>query len=107
MAKEGIKGTDNIMKHYLAICNIVDGPVSAEVFSTDFEGMINEGTMLASLHQNIVVKIPMIKEGIKPSPLPLSDKGIRTNCTLVFSAGSALMAPKAGAPSMYRHLSAV
>ena len=96
MAKEGIKGTDNIMKHYIAICNIVDGPVSAEVLSTDFEGMISEGTMLASLHQNIVVKIPMTKDGIKAIRY-LTDKGIQTNCTLVFSAGQAIMAAKAGA----------
>ena len=96
MAKEGIKGTDNIMKHYIAICNIVDGPVSAEVLSTDFEEMISEGTMLASLHQNIVVKIPMTKDGIKAIRY-LTDKGIQTNCTLVFSAGQAIMAAKAGA----------
>ena len=96
MAKEGIKGTDNIMKHYIAICNIVDGPVSAEVLSTDFEGMISEGTMLASLHPNIVVKIPMIKDGIKAIRY-LTDKGIQTNCTLVFSAGQAILAAKAGA----------
>lgn len=96
MAKEGIKGTDNIMKHYIAICNIVDGPVSAEVLATDFEGMISEGTMLASLHPNIVVKIPMIKDGIKAIRY-LTDKGIQTNCTLVFSAGQAILAAKAGA----------
>lgn len=96
MAKEGIKGTDNIMKHYIAICNIVDGPVSAEVISTDFEGMISEGTMLASLHPNIVVKIPMIKDGIKAIRY-LTDKGIQTNCTLIFSAGQAILAAKAGA----------
>ena len=96
MAKEGIKGTDNIMKHYIAICNIVDGPVSAEVLSTDFDGMISEGTMLASLHPNIVVKIPMIKDGIKAIRY-LTDKGIRTNCTLIFSAGQAILAAKAGA----------
>ena len=96
MAKEGIKGTDNIMKHYIAICNIVNGPVSAEVLSTDYEGMINEGTMLASLHQNIVVKIPMTKDGIK-AIVYLTDKGIQTNCTLRFSAGQAILAAKAGA----------
>lgn len=96
MAKEGIKGTDNIMKHYIAICNIVNGPVSAEVLSTDYEGMINEGTMLASLHQNIVVKIPMTKEGIK-AIVYLTEKGIQTNCTLIFSAGQAILAAKAGA----------
>jgi len=96
MAKEGIKGTDNIMKHYIAICNIVDGPVSAEVLSVDFEGMISEGTMLASLHENIVVKIPMTKDGIKAIRY-LTDKGIATNCTLIFSAGQAILAAKAGA----------
>jgi len=96
MAKEGIKGTDNIMKHYIAICNIVDGPVSAEVLSMDFEGMISEGTMLASLHENIVVKIPMTKDGIKAIRY-LTDKGIATNCTLIFSAGQAILAAKAGA----------
>jgi len=96
MAKEGIKGKDAIMKHYVEICNIVDGPVSAEVISTDFEGMIAEGEILAALHDNIVVKVPMTKEGIKAIRY-LSDKGIRTNCTLVFSAGQAILAAKAGA----------
>lgn len=96
MAKEGIKGKDAIMKHYVEICNIVDGPVSAEVISTDFEGMIAEGEILAALHDNIVVKVPMTKDGIKAIRY-LSDKGIRTNCTLVFSAGQALLAAKAGA----------
>ncbi len=96
MAKEGITGTDNIMKHYVDICNIVDGDVSAEVIATDFEGMIREGMILAELHENIVVKIPMIKDGIKALKY-FSERGIRTNCTLVFSAGQALLAAKAGA----------
>ncbi len=96
MAKEGITGDENIIKHYLAICEIVDGPVSAEVISTDFEGMVREGEALAKLHKNIVVKIPMIKDGIK-ALRHFSDKGIKTNCTLVFSAGQALLAAKAGA----------
>lgn len=96
MAKEGIKGQDNILKHYVDICNITTGDVSAEVISTDFEGMVREGEMLADLHPRIVVKIPMIKEGIKAIKY-FSDKGIKTNCTLVFSAGQALLAAKAGA----------
>jgi transaldolase len=96
MAKEGITGDQNIMNHYIAICSIVDGPVSAEVISTDFEGMVREGEILASLHKNIVVKIPMILEGIKAIKY-FSEKGIKTNCTLVFSAGQALLAAKAGA----------
>lgn len=96
MAKEGITGKDNILKHYVDICNIVDGPVSAEVISTNYEGMIKEGDALAELHPNIVVKIPMIKDGIKAIKY-FSDKGIKTNCTLVFSAGQALLAAKAGA----------
>lgn len=96
MAKEGIKGTENILKHYVDICNIVDGPVSAEVFSTDYDGMIREANVLAGLHPNIVVKIPMIKDGIK-AIRTLTDKGIATNCTLVFSAGQAILAAKAGA----------
>jgi transaldolase len=96
MAKEGITGTDNIMKHYVDICNIVDGDVSAEVIATDFDGIIREGEMLASLHENIVVKVPMIKDGIKAIKY-FSSKGIRTNCTLVFSAGQAILAAKAGA----------
>ncbi|MDG1913055.1 MAG: fructose-6-phosphate aldolase [Crocinitomix sp.] len=96
MAKEGITGADNILKHYVDICNIVDGDVSAEVISTDYEGMIREGENLAALHKNIVVKIPMIKDGIKAIKY-FSDKGIKTNCTLVFSAGQALLAAKAGA----------
>lgn len=96
MAKEGITGKNNILKHYVAICNIVDGDVSAEVIATDYEGMIREGEELAELHEQIVVKIPMIKEGIKAIKY-FSDKGIKTNCTLVFSAGQALLAAKAGA----------
>lgn len=96
MAKEGIKGTENILKHYVEICNIVDGPVSAEVFSTDFDGMIKEANILTALHPNIVIKVPMIKDGVKAIRY-LSDKGIATNCTLVFSAGQAILAAKAGA----------
>lgn len=96
MAKEGIKGTAAIHKHYVDICNIVDGPVSAEVFSTDFEGMMREAHELAALHKNIVVKIPMLKDGIKAIKA-LTNEGIRTNCTLVFSAGQAILAAKAGA----------
>ena len=96
MAKEGISGSENIINHYKEICEIVDGDVSAEVISTDFEGMIKEGEALAALHPNIVVKVPMIKEGIKAIKY-FSDKGIKTNCTLIFSAGQALLAAKAGA----------
>ena len=96
MAKEGIKGKDNIMKHYGDICNIVNGDVSAEVLATDYDGIIREGEELAELHSQIVVKVPMIKDGIKAIRY-FSGKGIRTNCTLVFSAGQALLAAKAGA----------
>ncbi|MEH6407636.1 MAG: fructose-6-phosphate aldolase [Leeuwenhoekiella sp.] len=96
MAKEGITGRDNILKHYIKICDLVDGDVSAEVISTDFDGMVKEGEELAELHEQIVVKIPMIKDGVKALKY-FSDKGIRTNCTLVFSAGQALLAAKAGA----------
>jgi transaldolase len=96
MAKEGITGRNNILKHYVDICNIVDGDVSAEVIATDYKGMIKEGEELAELHEQIVVKIPMIKEGVKAIKY-FSDHGIRTNCTLVFSAGQALLAAKAGA----------
>jgi transaldolase len=96
MAKEGITGANNILKHYVDICNIVDGPVSAEVIATDLEGMIREGEQLAELHKNIVVKIPMIPEGIKAIKY-FDQKGIKTNCTLIFSAGQALLAAKAGA----------
>ena len=96
MAKEGITGAENITNHYKAICEIVDGDVSAEVISTDFNGIIAEGEALAKLHSNIVVKVPMIPEGIKAIRY-FSQKGIKTNCTLVFSAGQALLAAKAGA----------
>lgn len=96
MAKEGIKGQDNILKHYVDICNITTGDVSAEVIATDFAGMVREGEALADLHERIVVKIPMIKDGIKAIKY-FTDKGIKTNCTLVFSAGQALLAAKAGA----------
>jgi transaldolase len=96
MAKEGIKGQDNIMKHYKTICEIAQGDVSAEVISTDYEGMVREGEMLAEIDEHIVVKIPMIKEGIKAIKY-FSEKGIKTNCTLVFSAGQAILAAKAGA----------
>jgi transaldolase len=96
MAKEGITGHENILQHYKAICEIVDGDVSAEVISTDFAGMVEEGEKLAALHPNIVVKIPMIPDGIKAIAY-FSKKGIRTNCTLVFSAGQAILAAKAGA----------
>lgn len=96
MAKEGIKGQDAVLKHYVDICNIVTGDVSAEVISTDFDGIVREGEFLASLHKQIVVKVPMIKDGIKAIKY-FSSKGIRTNCTLVFSCGQALLAAKAGA----------
>ncbi len=96
MAKEGISGNEKVMQHYIDICNIVDGDVSAEVISTDFEGIVAEGEKLAQLHENIVVKVPMIREGVKALKY-FSEKGIRTNCTLVFSAGQALLAAKAGA----------
>ncbi len=96
MAREGITGFSNILKHYVDICNIVDGDVSAEVIATDYAGIIKEGEMLADLHPNIVVKVQMIKDGIKAISY-FSKKGIRTNCTLIFSAGQAIMAAKAGA----------
>lgn len=96
MAKEGIKGQDNILKHYVTICEMVSGPVSAEVISTDFKGIVSEGEALAALHPNIVVKVPMIKEGVKAIKY-FSDNGIKTNCTLVFSAAQAILAAKAGA----------
>lgn len=96
MAKEGIAGESNVINHYKKICEIVDGDVSAEVISTDFEGIIKEGEALAKLHKNIVVKVPMIRDGIKAIKY-FSDKGIKTNCTLIFSAGQALLAAKAGA----------
>jgi transaldolase len=97
MAKEGISGTERVMKHYVDICEIVgDGDVSAEVIATDFDGMVKEGEELAALHENIVVKVPMTKDGVKAIRY-FTDKGIRTNCTLIFSAGQALLAAKAGA----------
>ena len=96
MAKEGIKGKDTILKHYVDICNIVEGDVSAEVLATTFNEIIKEGELLASLHERIVVKVPMIKDGIKAIRY-FTDKGIRTNCTLVFSAGQSILAAKAGA----------
>jgi transaldolase len=96
MAKEGISGDANVKAHYKAICAIVDADVSAEVIATDYEGMIKEGEELAALDEKIVVKIPMIKDGVKALKY-FSDKGIKTNCTLIFSAGQALMAAKAGA----------
>jgi len=96
MAKEGISGKNNVYKHYKAICDIVDGDVSAEVIATDLQGMIEEGEELITIDPKIVVKIPMIKDGIKAIKY-FSQKGIRTNCTLVFSAGQALLAAKAGA----------
>jgi len=96
MAKEGISGETNIFKHYKAICEIVDGPVSAEVISTDYDGIIREGKILSEIDDNIVVKVPMIKDGIKAISW-FSENGIETNCTLVFSAGQAILAAKAGA----------
>jgi len=96
MAKEGITGQENIYNHYKAICEIVDGDVSAEVISTDFEGMVREGEALADLAPNIVVKVPMIREGVKAISY-FTNKGIKTNCTLIFSAGQAILAAKAGA----------
>lgn len=96
MAKEGVKGDEAIRNHYKTICELVDGDVSAEVFSTDFESMVAEGKVLAAIHPNIVVKVPMIKDGIKALKW-FSDNGIKTNCTLVFSAGQAILAAKAGA----------
>ena len=96
MAKEGIKGTEAIMNHYKTICEMVNGDISAEVISTDFAGIVEEGKKLAAIHKNIVVKVPMIKEGIKAIKW-FTDNGIRTNCTLVFSAGQAILCAKAGA----------
>ena len=96
MAKEGIKGQDAVMQHYIDICNIVEGDVSAEVIATDFQGIIKEGEFLAQLHPQIVVKVPMIKDGIKAIKY-FTQKGIKTNCTLVFSPGQAILAAKAGA----------
>lgn len=96
MAKEGIKGEEAILSHYKAICEIVDGDISAEVLSTTYSEMIEEGKKLAAIHPNIVVKIPMIKDGIKAIKW-FSDNGVKTNCTLIFSAGQAILAAKAGA----------
>ena len=96
MAKEGITGSEDILNHYKAICSIVDGDVSAEVISTDFDGMIKEGEMLSALNPQIVVKLPMIKAGVKACKY-FSDKGVKTNVTLVFSVGQAILAAKAGA----------
>jgi transaldolase len=96
MAKEGIKGEANIIKHYETICELVDGPISAEVLSTEFNAIVEEGKKLAAIHPNIVVKVPMIKDGVKALKW-FTDNGIKTNCTLVFSAGQAILAAKAGA----------
>lgn len=96
MAKEGIKGEDNIIQHYKTICELVDGDISAEVLSTDFASIVEEGKKLAAIHPNIVVKVPMIKDGIKAIKW-FTDNGIKTNCTLIFSAGQAILAAKAGA----------
>ena len=96
MGKEGITGEKNIIDHYLKICEIVDGDVSAEVISVDYDGIIREGESLASLHDQIVIKVPMIEDGVKAIRY-FSDKGFKTNCTLVFSSGQALLAAKAGA----------
>ena len=96
MAKVGIKGHEAVIQHYKTICEIVDGDISAEVVSTDFNGIVEEGKKLAALHKNIVVKVPMIKDGVKAIKW-FTDNGIRTNCTLVFSAGQAILAAKAGA----------
>lgn len=96
MAKEGIKGTEAVMQHYKTICELVDGDISAEVISTDFDGIIAEGKKLAAIHENIVVKVPLIKDGIKAIKW-FTENNIRTNCTLIFSAGQAILAAKAGA----------
>ena len=96
MAKEGIKGEEAVNKHYVTICEMVNGDISAEVLSTDFDGIVAEGKKLAAIHKNIVVKVPMIKDGVKAIKW-FTDNGIRTNCTLVFSAGQAILAAKAGA----------
>ncbi|MFT4095124.1 MAG: fructose-6-phosphate aldolase [Niabella sp.] len=96
MAKEGIKGYDAVIQHYKDICEIVNGDISAEVVSTDFDGIVEEGKKLAAIHPNIVVKVPMIKDGVKAIKW-FTDNGIKTNCTLVFSAGQAILAAKAGA----------
>lgn len=99
MAKEGITGKNNILKHYVTICNLVDGDVSAEVIATTFDGMVKEGEELAELHEQIVVKVPMIRDGVKALTY-FAKRGIRTNCTLVFSPAQALLAAKAGATYM-------
>ncbi len=96
MAKEGIKGSEAVMNHYKTICEMVNGDISAEVISTDFNGIIEEGKKLAAIHPRIVVKVPMIQEGVKAIKW-FTDNGIRTNCTLVFSAGQAILCAKAGA----------
>jgi transaldolase len=96
MAKEGIQGSVAVMKHYVDICEMVDGDISAEVIATDFDGIVAEGKVLAALHKNIIVKVPMIKDGIKAIKW-FTDNGIKTNCTLIFSAGQAILAAKAGA----------
>jgi transaldolase len=96
MAKEGIKGEEAIMKHYKTICEMVNGDISAEVIAVDFKGMVEEGKKLAAIHPNIVVKVPMIKEGVKAMKW-FTDNNIRTNCTLIFSAGQAMLAAKVGA----------
>jgi transaldolase len=96
MAKEGIKSEELVIKHYKTICELVDGDVSAEVISTEFKDIIEEGQQLASIHPNIVVKVPMIKDGVKALKW-FADNGIKTNCTLVFSPGQAILAAKAGA----------
>lgn len=96
MAKEGIRGEEAIHNHYKTICELVDGDISAEVLSTDFDGIVAEGKVLAAIHPNIVVKVPMIKDGIKAIKW-FTDNGIKTNCTLIFSAGQAILAAKAGA----------
>jgi transaldolase len=96
MAKEGIKGQDAVMNHYKTICEMVDGDISAEVISTEFKAIVEEGKKLAAIHPNIIVKVPMIKDGVKALKW-FTDNGIKTNCTLVFSAGQAILAAKAGA----------
>jgi transaldolase len=96
MAKEGVKGKEAVMNHYKTICEMVNGDISAEVISTDFNEIVEEGKKLAAIHKNIVVKVPMIKDGVKAIKW-FTDNGIRTNCTLVFSAGQAILAAKAGA----------
>lgn len=96
MAKEGIKGIDAVMQHYLTICEMVDGDISAEVVSTDFDTIIKEGEKFAAIHENIVVKVPMIRDGLKAIKW-FTENGIRTNCTLIFSPGQAILAAKAGA----------